>query len=95
MAYFHRFALPVSSDQTEQCVARRGGRCDDDDAYDIGGFCRGVSASHQLGGWKQCVANIDYRVAPSPLGDVELITNDDIVGDASRFSVLRLNAELP
>ena len=95
MAYLHRFDLPVTSDETTQCLARRGGACDDADAYDPGGFCRGVVVTSPGGGWKQCTANINYSIAPSPLGDVELVTNVDIVGDASRFSVFRVTAELP
>ena len=94
MAYFHRYDLPVTSDETVQCLVRRGGRCDDADAYDPGGLCRGVAVSHGVSGWKQCVANTQYRLAPSPLGDVELVTNVDIAGDTSRFSVFRMNAEL-
>lgn len=94
MAYFHRNDLPVTSDESWQCLVRRGGSCSDADAYAPRFFCPGVRVSAGPG-WKQCLTNIHYGNAPSPLGEVEVVTEVDIVGDASRFSVFRLNSELP
>ncbi|HVE98817.1 MAG TPA: hypothetical protein VNA12_06535 [Mycobacteriales bacterium] len=94
MAYFHRYNLPVTSDDSWQCLVRPGGSCQDADAYAPRAFCPGVSVSAGPG-WKQCTTNIHYANAPSPLGAVELVTEVDVVGDASRFSVFRVNAELP
>lgn len=95
VGFYNRNTLPATKDETDQCLTARGASCSDPAAYGGPGGGEGLRISGGPG-WRQSLLMAGYRVHPTGLlGDIDVVTDIRITGEATRISVFRVSAELP